>query len=213
MLGILKRLTAADVIDSIPHSLFAPDSRPQPITPTFDELPDLAEYREVADVLGFEPPQIREQQTERLRRGLIGFMLDNGFPIYNNAEVHNYMVHLAQRRGKIFVWKRLDQTKGDPFDDKYRWMRDPSERHGIAIVREEKHGQFLLNTYKHPVPLDILKRAALVKKHYPTAEIYVSDYAVHDPDPFICAKYDACEHVVFGVWDEPGFKAIGRDAK
>lgn len=203
--------------------------KPQPFIPTFGELEDLSEYQEVANVLGFNPPQIEEQRVEKLRRELIGFMLDQGFPIYNNAEVHAYMAKLAEKDGKVFCWARLDQKveapRPRPSETDWQAVYEDQLRRSLTnwrpgaiwafdtphTVATEEHGQIVPTKYARPVPLDILKRAAAVKKQFPAAAIHVSDYAVVNPDPFIMAKLGACAHVVFGVWDEPGFKAIGRD--
>lgn len=207
----------ADVGEAM-HSRYADSvipSHPEPITVTFDELEDLSEYQEVADVLGFRPPQIAEQSREKTRRALIGFMLDEGFPIYSNTEVAKFMTDLAEKADKVFCWARLDKPSLSEIREQS--MRDTSRRIALISVRgtvpTKDHGQFVNWQYKRPVPLDILKRAVAVKKQFPTAEIFVSDYAVVNPDPFIAARVDDCEHVVFGVWDEPGFKAIGRDAE
>lgn len=217
-------------------------AKPQPISVTFDELQDLAEYEEVAAVLNFAPPQIAAQKREIQRRELIGFMLDQGMPIYDNKQVHDYMAALAEKDDKAFVWKMLRnpdwndlRRTGMPAFGQIEGVSEMTQDSIAAqrrlmwnsiggmlaggidgkvnTVRTKDHGQLIGGPYGHPVPLDILKRGAKVKKQFPSAEIYVSDYAVVNPDPFIMAKIADCEHVVFGVWDEPGFGALGRDRK
>jgi len=154
------------------------------------------DYMATAAVLGFETPEIAKTKRQSARDQLIGFCLDQGMPIYNNTEVHKYMTALAEKEGPYlqFVWKSLS--------------RDP-DANAKSFVN---NGEFLGQAYDKPIPIDMLKRAVAVKKQFPEAKIYVSDYQAVNPDPFICAKLSGCEHVIFGMWDEPGFKAVGRDA-
>lgn len=186
--------------------------RPGPIAVTLEPLPDLSEYEEVARVLGFEPPEIRAQKTAAVRRELIEFILDRGYPIYANDAVHKYMSALAEKDDRVFVWARLrGESDHEMMARHERAVRDRmldlqmSAFRGMQnTVRTREHGQ-LTNGYHRPVPLEMLKRAAEIKKKFDAAEFYVSDYAVVVPDPFIMVKLQDCEHVVFGVWDEPGF--------
>lgn len=186
--------------------------RPGPIAVTLEPLPDLSEYEEVARVLGFEPPEIRAQKTAAVRRELIEFILDRGYPIYANDAVHKYMAALAEKDDRVFVWVRLrGESASERARREERWMRESMIDANALIrggmqntVRERRHGQ-LTNGYHRPVPLEMLKRAAEIKKKFDAAEFYVSDYAVVVPDPFIMVKLHDCDHVVFGVWDEPGF--------
>jgi hypothetical protein len=182
--------------------------RPAPIKISLPVVPDLTEYEAVAEVLKFRPRQMVRQAVDEKRRELLGFMLDQGMPIYDNRKVG---------RRRTFVWARLDGFGSDRYrnDNNHRWATKDGELH---IVRDGEHGLFIENQYKHAVPLDILKRATSIRKQFADAAFYVSDYAAVDPDPFICVRRgdprgEVTEHVVFGVWDEPGFGAIGRDAK
>lgn len=182
--------------------------KPRPIVPEMPALPDLAEYEEIASVLGFEPPEIAQRKVEVARREVIEFILDKGFPIYSNKAVHDYMAKLAEKDDKVFVWARLRGETEDERGIRFRMERlemDIDWRRGLSnTVRTRQHGQ-LTNGYHRPVPIEMLKRAAAIKKQFSDAEFYVSDYAVVVPDPFIMVKRGGCEHIVFGVWDEPGF--------
>ena len=182
--------------------------KPRPIVPEMPALPDLAEYEEIASVLGFEPPEIAQRKVEVARREVIEFILDKGFPIYSNKAVHDYMAKLAEKDDKVFVWARLRGETEDERGIRFRMERlemDIDWRRGLSnTVRTRQHGQ-LTNGYHRPVPIEMLKRAAAIKKQFNDAEFYVSDYAVVVPDPFIMVKRGRCEHIVFGVWDEPGF--------
>lgn len=207
----LKR--SQPVLDApAPASNVAVLERPEPVTVTLDPLPDLSEYEEIAKVLGFEPPEIRKQKTEIVRRELIEFILDKGYPIYANDAVHKYMSALAEKDDRVFVWARLRGETDREMSARHE--RDSAQRlfelqmssltRMQNIVQTRVHGQFT-NGYHRPVPIEMLKRAAEIKKKFDAAEFYVSDYAVMVPDPFIMVKLRDCEHVVFGVWDEPGF--------
>lgn len=73
-------------------------------------------------------------------------------------------------------------------------------------VRTANHGQLIPGPYRHAIPLTILKHAAKIKQHFgDQVDFYASDYAVIDPDPFIMVKRGNAPHIVFGVWDEPGW--------
>lgn len=177
--------------------------RPAPIAWEPAPLPDLTEYEEVAKVLGFEPPQIRANKIEMKRREMIEFLLDKGYPMYGNDAVHRYMTKLAERDGKVFVWARLGNARPlSPYEE----MRREIARDYSNTVQKEEHGQIVHRGYHRPVPIEMLKRATEIKKRFgDEAEFYVSDYAVVVPDPFIMVKRGECEHIVFGVWDEPTF--------
>lgn len=188
-------------------------TKPAPITPEMPDLPDLAEYEEIANVLGFVPPEIAARKVEIARREVIEFILDKGYPIYSNKAVHDYMAKLAEKDDRVFVWARL---RGETHDERMLAFQLRSiEFNSINAmnllgsaqnsVSTRIHGQ-ITNGYHRPVPLEMLKRAAEIKKRFGAeVEFYVSDYAVVNPDPFIMVKRGQCEHIVFGVWDEPGF--------
>lgn len=186
-------------------------ARPVPVNVKLAELPDYADYEKVAAELKFRPRQMVERDAEVARRELIGFMLDQGMPVYDNKAVDRYMTALAKRRKQTFVWARLDGHGNERFfnDDGTRWSRDRDGE--LHIISDGDHGKAIESAYKHAVPIDILKRAASIRKQFPDTAFYVSDYAVVNPDPFIMARRGRSQHVVFGVWDEPGFGAIGRD--
>lgn len=178
--------------------------KPSRTAPVLTPLDDLSDYEEVANTLGYMPAELEDRHRTIRHRILVSFCLDHGFPIYDNTEVHKYMTGLAQKVDKIFYWARLDKPS------------DPMSAHvSRRLYQISNHGELSTKQYRHAVPLDILKRAASVKKHFgDEIQIYVSDYAVPDPDPFVMAVLEGCghnQHVVFGMWDEPGFKAIGRD--
>ncbi len=187
----------AYVVERAPDAPTAPLVKPVSFMPDLPALDDMTEYKDVAETLGFNPPELVAHMAELNRRELLGFCLDHGYLIYDNKAVTEYMSGLAAKDGKWFVWKRLDVKNVTD---------NPS--------RLAEHGRFSGAHYKKPVPKDILIRASTVKKMFgDQVQIYVSDYEVVNPDPFICAKLRGSEHVVFGMWDEPGFKAIGRDEK
>lgn len=204
---MFERFLRSQPMPNIPmrDSNVAALERPEPITVALDPLPDLSEYEEIAKVLGFEPPEIRKQKTEIARRELIEFILDKGYPIYANDVVHKYMSALAEKDDCVFVWARLRGESTQEMEWRFRndalWMGIDRLQN---TVRTREHGQ-LTNGYHRPVPIEMLKRAAEIKKKFDAAEFYVSDYAVVVPDPFIMVKLRDCEHIVFGVWDEPGF--------
>lgn len=167
--------------------------KPKPMNIDLAPMDDLSEYEAVAKELGFDPPQLVQRKLEIARREVIEFLLDHGMPIYNNKQVHDYMSKLAEKEGKFFAWVKLGDQTG--------YSRPP-------MISTAQHGTIVYGgTYQHAVPIDMLKRAAEIKKRFgDEVEFYVSDYAVVDPDPFIMVKRGSCSGIVFGVWNEPGFK-------
>lgn len=176
--------------------------KPEPIAVTLDPLPDISAYEAVAAVLNFRPPEIEAHKREVARRELIEFILDKGYPIYSNKQVHDFMAKLAETDKKVFCWARLRQPSAAEREQYVRW----ASQGYFHSVRTAEHGQLVDSPYGKRVPLDMLKRAAEIKGRFGAeVEFYVSDYAVVDPDPFIMVKRGDCEHIVFGVWDEPGW--------
>lgn len=178
--------------------------KPAPIKVELAPLPDMSEYEEIGRVLGFHPPELEQQKAEVRRRELIEFCLDNGYPIYDNQHVHDYMSGLAKKVKKIFVWCPVDRAPREA---------DYMRRHMLYINDAAEHGTIVGEQYSHAIPIDILRRAAAMKAAIPEVRIYASDYAIPNPDPFIAARLGQGKLVIFGVWDEPGFAAIGRDVK
>ena len=171
--------------------------KPKPMRIDLMPLSDLSEYEAVAKELGFDPPQLVQRKLEIARREVIEFLLDHGMPIYNNKSVHDYMSKLAEKEGKFFAWVRLGEQHEDAIWTGVR---------GTPLISVARHGEFASGTYQHPVPLEMLKRAAEIKKRFgDEVEFFISDYAVVDPDPFIMVKRGGCSGIVFGVWNEPGF--------
>lgn len=207
--------------------------RPAPIAYEPEPKQDMSEYIAVADALGFEPEPLRMHRRTEKRSALIEFILDQGLPIYGNEQVHDYMTALAKKAydakndtqkkyvtETLFCWKRLDQPK-EPAPmvsvvptqvfQATQWESSLLLTQRLAGMpfgnwTAYKHGDTLDTRYPHAVPVEMLKRAAVIKKQYgDKARIYVSDYEDVRPDPFIMVKLDDCEHVIFGAWDEPGF--------
>lgn len=174
-------------------------AKPTPITPDLTAPSnDLAEYDAIAAELGFAPADLKQDRQKRGRHALVGFMLDNGMPIYDTKNVGKFMDGLvAVKNHEAAVAKQKAGGRGVLGSDVpvigWKWAK--------------------ISAYKHAIPIDILKRAQAIKAEHPTAEFSVTDYEVVNPDPFISVTLDGCDRIVFGVWDEPGFKAIGRDAK
>lgn len=198
----------SDIIERVPPVSPAPPAvlaKPQPVAVSLPELPYLTEYEEVARTLGFHPPELAEQAREIKRREVIGFLLDNGFPIYEGKDVHAFMSKLAAKEGKVFCWARLDR---DAASIQQEYHENMLEMRFAAYhsVRTPDHGQIVATHYQRPVPLNILKRASAIKKRFgDEVSFYVSDYASVDPDPFIAVKRGDCALIIFGVWDEPSF--------
>lgn len=199
--------------------------KPPAIRPDFPPLEDLSrfgEYEELAAVLGYAPHALYAMQAEHAaettRREVVSFLLDNGLPYYANDAVKVYMDGLVgqlnSRRKLVdhdgykrwegpdevsWHWSRIDATSGIQ-----EWTLSGGK---IETQKWSRAG------YSHAIPIDMLRRAGQIKAQFKDAVFAVTDYQAVNPDPFISVTLPTfSEPVIFGVWDEPGFGAIGKDA-
>lgn len=149
------------------------------------------EYAALARELGYVPQALKDRQAETEYAAVIETCLDNGFPIYPIHAVESYMTKLATELGVTWYWSRLTS-------------RNDAQLHS-RIEKLPWKFRIVFDTYTKPVPVEMLRRAAILNRAHPRNLIFVTDYAAKNPDPFICMLVGDRKPVVFGVWDEPGF--------
>lgn len=195
----------------------APLKHPEPLaTIDLPQVDDLDEYDRVASSLGFAPQQLQASRSQRLRHDVMQFCLDKGWPIFNNDEVQKYLQKLAD-----LEQSRTIQT--NPYARVHVVWAPLQAAAPVTYVatdvvsgsRSHAYSMYEIAPYSHPIPLDILKRAAALQERFGDAVgFYASDYQTVDmrPDPFIAVAprgrrpaMSGDWYVVFGVWDEPGW--------
>ena len=164
--------------------------RPQPVkSRVMSSAP--AEYEAVCTELGFTPTKLLEE------RALIEFQAfcdENSIPLYNLQAVEAYLEQQVRKTKKkfkgdyiIFTWEALRKQDHHYFKD----------HPGSAVA------------YNKKVPIEALKTALTVAKHYPEARFYVSDIK-HYPDPFLAVVLpNIAEKQIIAVWDEPVYTNAG----
>lgn len=191
----------------------------------------LAEYAELATVIGVKPPDLAIEEFKAL-------LLVHDLPVFSLHEVVAYMDKKAAQESKHkagWEWRPLRDKDhlpklafgraagrkgsggGDvtPASDYYSGaprgyvqINDGFE----AITHTEMRPQ----TYDRTIPLHALRRVALIEReHEGPVAFFVSDYAlapeIRYPDPFLMAVIPNVDvsngtgRFVIDFWDEPGF--------
>lgn len=194
--------------------------KPQPITPVIAPKADFSEYEALAEQLGFQPTAIAETRRKETRDEVVSFLLDNGLPYYDTAEVKAYMDALVKKENQgrdqyepRIHWHWVSIEKHTQAElDAYRKAEDQAQLARATNPQGFGFRPSLRQVYSKAIPINMLKRALKIKQQFKDATFEVTDYYSINPDPFICVRVNGCEPVIFGVWDEPGFKAVGDDA-
>ncbi len=168
--------------------------RPEPEILDLQPLALMTEYEEVAADLGVVVP------TAIAQARLGHFITSASIPTYDTQAVERYMDSITGRDCR-WVWRPLRAVDAHGVDP-IRWKR-----------RDPANGELDGRIYEKPVPLRVLKDAAVVAKEFPSCKIFVTEIvklqprAIVNPDPFIAVTMDPSDDslFVFGVWDEPGF--------
>ncbi len=172
--------------------------RPQPRLAVVGSEP-LGVYEELARELNYKPAQLLEEQ-------LLRFLNENQIEVYDYDEVDRYMAALAEKIGKVWIWRPLrEQDKPEG----WMWEGRRSDEGG-AVNQYRGHGgyrnEFEYRPYPHAVPVHVLRNVKKIQDKFGAqAKFFVSDYADPKPDPFIMVTALDVKRIIFGVWDEPGF--------
>lgn len=167
----------------------------------------LGVYEELAGKLNYLPAQLLEEQLLRL-------LAENNIRVFDHDEVDRYLAAIAEAEGKMWIWRPLrdedrpDWGEGGAGESNHHgwWGRTPkgsNEYVGHGSCRPKEHAY---RPYHRAVPVHVLRKVDLIQNKFgPRVKFFVSDYAVPKPDPFIMVTARDVSHIIFDVWDEPGF--------
>lgn len=180
----IEALSAPTVVEQSEHVL----ERPEPVdVEPFLPAQELNEYQELCQELGYKPRALTEQRVT-------SFLQEHGIPVYDLESVGAYLESEAAKLRKArevgSSWVSI-QWEWSQVGEHQRLWED-------GTITTSKG-------YDKAIPVRILKQAAVIKREFPAATFHVSDFTVRYADPFISVLIDGVR-VVFGVWDEPGFK-------
>ncbi|HBP00777.1 MAG: hypothetical protein UY41_C0016G0005 [Candidatus Moranbacteria bacterium GW2011_GWE1_49_15] len=158
----------------------------------------LGAYETLAAEVGFYPLQLFKEQLMR-------FLAEEKIPNYDYGQVDKYMTHMAEKEGKIWIWRPLRAKDGKLGSENlmgHTKKNEPDWRgHGSFYNGYPGYSQ-----YDKFVPPHILRLVKKISERFPKLAFFVSDYAVPNPDPFIMMMTEGIDPIVFGVWDEPTFE-------
>jgi hypothetical protein len=152
------------------------------------------EYTELANRVKAYVPDLIDERFKR-------FLNQHDIPVFNLQEVIKYMDAKAKKEVKNgWSWH--------PYRQKDRTDRVFGSH---TPVYSDWYTSWV---YDKPIPLHALKKVALIEQHFgDQIKLFVSDYAVVNPDPFLMALVVYSSErlrlgegrYVIDVWDEPGF--------
>lgn len=215
----LEQNQAVAVMERSPEPILEAPQKPQPISIEAPKVVRHEEYESLAAELGFVPTEIAQQKTNELRRSVVEFILEKGWPVFDRAQVMKYLQVFADAETDKMVaaWQKTSATKIS-VDDYLRRGGSRIEVVWVALTAQKmigynhsSNGQASQYEYTQPgydklIPLDILKRVKMLKdKFADTVTFTVSDYRATNPDPFIAVTPTGSDPIIFGVWDEPGW--------
>jgi len=120
--------------------------------------------------------------------------------MYDNSKVDRYMKSITPM-GKKWCWTPLRRKDLD-------WAGSNAVRIQMDTPPLLTHGRVIERVYSasRVVPLQAIKIVKKVQEADSDTGFMVTDYAVHDPDPFLGIFDNRGNHIVVFHWDEPGFK-------
>ncbi len=153
---------------------------------------ELKEYTELAQKAGVYVSQLVMHRFSR-------FLNDQDIPVFNHDEVVKYMDVKAKEQGNKDGWC-------------WHPLREKDKMGGSFGTNTPVYSDYYAKwcgVYGKVVPLRALKKVALIEEHFKDeVKMFVSDYAVKHPDPFLMALIDGNRVVhryVIDFWNEPGF--------
>lgn len=166
------------------------------------ESPKQRSYEEIARKIGFAP-------AELIRAQLLEFFWSQEIKLYDYAQVGAWLSEKKEQANAThWCWRPLRQQ--DVMN--IQWGYNPRAVEGYDDGFYAA-GQMGCRPYDRLVPVHaLLKVAAIEEKFGDQVRFFVSDYASPKADPFIMVRPAttfpgtlAEYHLVFDVWDEPGF--------
>lgn len=159
---------------------------------------EIADYRSLAEKLGFRPTQL-------VLKELLAFLAENNIRVFNYAEVFAWLDNKAKEitEDQQWVWRPLRQK--DEITD-FSWGN--YDKNGRYF-----HKQWVCRPYDLLVPRHALRKVEVIERRF-GAEVrfFVTAFADPKADPFLMVRPAGCNsgsnaeyHLVIDVWDEPGF--------
>lgn len=189
----------------------------------------IAEYAEVAELVGVAPADLKVEEFKTYLRG-------KDFPVYDLSTVVAFMDAKSKAEGKGWGWNwvplrdkdRIGARFGTPatrremsmlrISGEPRWEgedRPASDHYSPYRDVGRMSSPVQVPAYSQVVPLHALKKVALIEKEFKhSVSFMVSDYApapAFKADPFLMAVIHNAGlasgegRFVIDVWDEPGF--------
>ncbi len=165
--------------------------RPKPKLVVVEKNP-IGEYEELAKELNYNPMQLLQEQIMR-------FFNQENMKIFDYKEVDIYLRSKCNDRNQVWVWEALRQKDKD-----ISLIIHGGSGHGhYSSQHASPHGP-----YNKLVPFKVLQDVKKIEdKFKDKVGFFVSDFEhLNFDDPFIMLTNVAMETIIFGVWDEPGFK-------
>ena len=142
---------------------------------------------------------------------MLAFLAKKGIPRFDYNQVDRYLAAIAEKDGKVWIWRPLREK------DKLGWERHG--RHSMLPGHHHSRGhgscrsEWEYRPYQRAIPIRILRQVNEIKAEFgDKIKFLVSDFKEAEspnfrdfPDPFISVVALDMEVIVFGVWDEPGF--------
>ncbi len=158
---------------------------------------ELKEYTELAQKAGVYVSQLTMHRFSR-------FLNEHDIPVFNHDEVVKYMDVKAKEQKDNIGWLWHPLRKKDHMEK--------GSFGSVSPLYSDYYGSSRCGIYGKPIPLHAIKKVALIEEHFKDeVKMFVSDYAVKNPDPFLMALIEGNRVVhrwVIDVWDEPGFGLI-----
>jgi len=162
-------------------------------------------YDEVAQSVGFVP-------AELVRVRLLEFFEQEGIELYDYDQVKAWLAEKKkQAKAKHWCWRAFREKD---IITSYIWGYSREKRTWSDGFYSSTGKRWECRPYDRLVPLHALQKVAKIEAEFgDSVKFFVSDYAAPDVDPFIMVRPTMCDsgghqyHLVFDVWDEPGFGA------
>ena len=166
--------------------------RPKTYKPSPLSEGELKEYTELAQKAGVYVSQLTVNRFTR-------FLNDHDIPVFNHDEVVKYMDTKAKEQKNNIGWFWHPLRNKDHINSGFG---------DVSPLYSDRYHP-TCGVYGKPIPLHALKKVVLIEEHFhDEVKMFVSDYAVKNPDPFLMALIEGNRLVhcyVIDVWDEPGF--------
>jgi len=170
----------------------------------------LVNYVALAEELGLKNRALDEVRIKQI-------LAAEDILIYPEPQVADFLrAHAKKELGPngTWVWKPLFEEKRDAEVNRSRNVLMQQQAgftptvwlvSGGPPTSAMYEGERKLSVYEKPVPMSALLLVKKIRALIPTADFYVSDYAVLNPDPFLMFTVNGGPVYIVAHWDEPEF--------